>query len=152
MKNSSVLSRKIMDRITNVEIIKTIFDSNPEIKKHFILNILELKKGRFFYMGLREDSTGKNLESIIPVIDDIFTQIDKYQFKNVAFSFKEVTYFGDIGMATIFGMHGWITKNGGKFIFLEPNPKIENIFKVIGVYELESVYKSEAEFIKAMNN
>ena len=138
--------------MTNEEIINEIFESDPEIKKHFVLKILELKKGRFFYMGLREDSTGKALEPIISVLDNVFTQIDKHQFKNVAFSFKEVTFFGDIGMGTILGMYGWITDNGGQFIFLEPNPNIEFVFKITGFDKIFTVYKSEAEFLKEMNS
>ncbi|SIR50422.1 STAS domain-containing protein [Pontibacter lucknowensis] len=133
------------------EIVKSIFESNSEFSKHFILNVLNLKKGKFFYLGLREDSTGKDLESIISEIDGVFEQIDKYGFKNVVLSFKEVTFFADLGMATIKGYANWITDNGGKFIILEPKPEIEKFLKFVALDIVGTIYNSEQEFLDVMN-
>ena len=67
------------------KIIESIYQSNSGIKEHFILKILGLKSGTFFYMGIREDSRGKSLEPIILIMDELFTQAEKYGFLNYVF-------------------------------------------------------------------
>jgi anti-anti-sigma regulatory factor len=131
--------------------IESIYQSNSEIKKHFNLKVLEVNGKPFFYLGIREDSSGKALEPIIVILDDVFTQAAKNGFMNFVFSFKEVTYFGDLGYSLVVGFSGWVMDRGGEFILIEVQPKQMEIIKILGVDELWPFYNSEEEFLEAMN-
>ncbi|KAA3439752.1 STAS domain-containing protein [Rufibacter hautae] len=131
--------------------IDSVFDSNPEFRNHFILKCLSLKSDDFLYVSLKEDSNGKDLESIILILYHFIDKIVELKINNVAFSFKEIEYFADLGNAAIVNLAIRIDNKGGKFIVIEPKPKIKDVLEILGLDECWPIYNSEKEFIDDMN-
>ncbi|MGV3540517.1 MAG: STAS domain-containing protein [Rufibacter sp.] len=133
--------------VTQTE-IDAIFSLNPEFGKYFLLKNLNLNEGEFLYIALKEDSTGKDLESILLTLDKFYDGIIGLSPKNIVFSFKKVEYFGDLGLAVTIRLFTAIEEKGGRVVILEPKPKIRNVIEILGLDKYLEICETEEGFLE----
>ena len=132
--------------------IDLILDSNPRFKNHFILKLLHFKREEFLFIALTEESSGKDLESIIVLLGELFDNIEELKVKNIAFSFKEIEYFGDLGLALMVRLSSHVVEICGMFVVIDPKPGVKNVIEILGLDECWSIYNSMKELNDDINN
>ncbi|MBF8964310.1 anti-sigma factor antagonist [Pontibacter sp. FD36] len=132
--------------------IDSIFASDPKYKKHFLLKNLTLKGEDFLYLSIKEDSTGKDLESIMNTLDHFYTEVENLGQINLIYSFKEIEYFSDIGLSLTIRLSEVIRAKGGKFIVLEPRKYPRQVMEMMELDEDWLIYNSESEFFEEMKD
>jgi anti-anti-sigma factor len=133
-------------KMVNQKALEAILDSDVAIRKHFVLKVLEPSNSGFVYMALRADSSGKDLESIIVIYGKLCSKLETVEQLNLVFSFKEITYFGDLGLAVTVRLAQNIVDQGGLFVVIEPQKQVLDIMVVLGLTDIIPVYSTEEEF------
>ena len=127
--------------------IALIYKANAEIGKHFYLKTLDFRTYKSLFIQLKPESSGKDLESIVVTLDEAFTEAENQGFLHMVFSFKDVTYFGDLGMSVIMAHAISLEAKGGQIVFCDVNSKIRQVMTILNLDEAIEIYSTEEELL-----
>jgi anti-anti-sigma factor len=127
--------------------VALIYKASTEIGKHFYLKTLNLRTQISLFLQLKPESSGKDLESLVVTLDEVFTEAENHGFLGIIFSFKDVTHFGDLGMSVIMAHAINLEAKGGQIIFCNVDTKIRQVMTILNLDETIEIYDTEEELI-----